>query len=46
MLPLEVDQLHVGGSTLDLLVTAGSWQARGGPPGVTTGQGMNRSARG
>ena len=46
MLPLEVDQLHVGGSTLDLLVTAGSWQARGGPPGVTTGHGMKRSARG
>ena len=36
MLPLEVDQLHLGESTLELLVTAGSWRARGGPPGVRT----------
>ena len=43
MLPLEVDQLHVGGSYPRPLVTADSWQARGGPPGVTTARGMNRS---
>ena len=46
MLPMEVDQLHLGDSTLELLVTAGSWRARGGPPGVTTAEGVNGSDRG
>ena len=46
MLPMEVDQLHLGESTLELLVTAGSWRAHGGPPGVTTVEGVNRSDRG
>jgi glycogen debranching enzyme len=46
MLPLKVDQLHLGSSTLELLVTAGAWRARGGPPGVTTVQAANRSVRG
>ena len=36
MLPMKVDQLHLGESTLELLVRAGSWRARGGPPGVST----------
>jgi glycogen debranching enzyme len=35
MLPLEVEQLHVGASSLDLLVTAQSWRARSDPPGPT-----------
>ena len=37
MLPMKVDQLHLGDSTLELLVTAGSWRARGGPTGVSIG---------
>jgi hypothetical protein len=46
MLPMKVDQLHVGDSTLELLVKAGSWRAHGGPPGITTVGGVNRSGRG
>jgi glycogen debranching enzyme len=46
MLPMKVEQLHLAGSTLDLLVTAGSWRAQGGPPGVTAVEGVNRSDRG
>ena len=43
---MKVDQLHLGDSTLELLVTAGSWRAHGGPPGVTTAEGVDRSDRG
>jgi len=46
MLPLEVDQLHLAGSTLDLLVTGDSWRAHGGPPGVTATEGVNRPVPG
>ena len=46
MLPMKVDQLHLGDSTLELLVTTGSWRAHGGPPGVTTAEGVDRSDRG
>jgi glycogen debranching enzyme len=46
MVPLEVDQLHVSGATLDLLVTEDSWRASGGPPGITVAEGLDRSVRG
>ena len=46
MVPLEVDQLHVGGATLDLLVTEDSWRARGGLPGITVAEGLDRSVKG
>ena len=36
LLPLSVDQLHVGGATLGLDVTAASWRARGMLDGVRT----------
>ena len=46
MVPLEVDQLHVDGATLDLSVTHDAWRARGGPPGITVSEGSDRSVRG
>jgi glycogen debranching enzyme len=35
MLPMKVDQLHLGDSTLELLVTPDSWRAQGGPAGIS-----------